>query len=540
MQNTLTYDYVIIGSGFGGSVSALRLVEKGYSVLVLEKGKYFEDQDFAKTNLQFWKYIWAPVIRSFGILQISILKGLMVLHGAGVGGGSLGYANVLEIPSEETFATPAWNDPLPWGERLRPHYETARRMLGAVRNPRLWKADQVMQSLADERGTGDSFRATEVGVYFGEEGQTVTDPFFEGEGPERTGCIQCGGCMVGCRHNAKNTLPKNYLYFAEKQGARVMAEAEVVDVRPITPTHIPDESGKGVSEYEVTFKSSTNWFGGSRHQVQARNVIFSAGVMGTMKLLLSLRDVKKSLPKLSSRLGDMVRTNSEALLGSIARRSDLDYSQGIAITSIFNADPITRVEPVRYPDGSSLMRLLSAPLIDLNAGVLVRVLKSLAWTIGHPIDFARAMLLPGWANRATILLVMQHADNRLRLRLGRSPYTLFTKGLTAQPEPGYEVHAQVAGSHELTRQYAARTDGVPMGSLGENLLNLPTTAHVLGGAPIGADAQQGVVDENFAIHNYPGLYIIDGSVVPANPGVNPSLTITALAEYAMSKVPEKK
>ena len=537
---TNIYDYVIIGSGFGGSVSAMRLTEKGYSVLVLEKGKRFEDKDFAKTNWQFWKYLWLPALRAHGILQISILKGVMVLHGAGVGGGSLGYANVLEVPTEETFATPAWNQRLKWGEVLRPHYETAKKMLGVARNPNLWKADHVLRQMADDICMGHTFRATDVGAYFGEPGVMVPDPYFGGEGPARAGCNHCGGCMVGCRHNAKNTLPKNYLYFAEKNGAEIKAEVEVMDVRPWSADHRPPivhglPSG---ARYVVTYQSSTSLI--KREQtVYARNVIFSAGVMGTMKLLLNLRDVKRSLPALSGRLGHMVRTNSEALLGSLARRSDINYSQGVAISSIYNHDEITRIEPVRYPNGSSLMRFLAAPMIDVDVSVPVRLLKFLGWALTHPLDFAKALILPGWAHNVTILLVMQHADNRMRFRIGRSAFTLFRRGLVAEEEPGYKIHAQVKGSHELTHEFARRTNGLALGSLGENSLGLPTTAHILGGAPIGGTAEEGVVNENFEVHNYEGLYIIDGSVMPANPGVNPSLTITALAEYAMNKIQKK-
>jgi cholesterol oxidase len=537
------YDYIIIGSGFGGSVSAMRLTEKGYSVLVVEKGKRFEDKDFAKSNWQFWKYLWLPALRAHGILQISVLKGVMVLHGVGVGGGSLGYANVLEVPTKETFATPAWNQIAQWGEVLRPHYETAKRMLGVARNPKLWKADHILKKMADETCMGHTFRTTDVGAYFGEAGVTVADPYFGGEGPARAGCTHCGGCMVGCRYNAKNTLPKNYLYFAEKNGAKVISESEVTDVRPLTI----DDGRKMVNglssmvasaRYEVTYQSSTSFFK-RKQTVNANNVIFSAGVMGTMKLLLKLRDIKKSLPKLSGKLGHMVRTNSEALLGSMARKSDINYSEGVSISSIYNHDEITRVEPVRYPDGSSLMRFLAAPLIDTDVRVPVRILKFLGWALTHPIDFAKALILPGWAHNVTILLVMQHTDNRMRFRMGRSGFTLFRKGLVAEEEPGYEIHAQVKGSHELTRDFAQRTIGVALGSLGENLLGLPTTAHILGGAPIGKDASEGVVNESFKVHNYEGLYIIDGSIMPANPGVNPSLTITALAEYAMSKIEKR-
>jgi len=536
------YDYVIIGSGFGGSVSAMRLTEKGYSVLVLEKGKRFEDKDFAKTNWQYWKYVWLPAIRAHGILQISILKGVMVLHGAGVGGGSLGYANVLEVPTDETFATPAWNQNLKWGEALRPHYETAKKMLGVARNPKLWKADLLLKQIAEERGMGHTFRATDVGSFFGEAGVTVPDPYFGGEGPDRAGCQHCGGCMVGCRHNAKNTLPKNYLYFAEKNGAKVVAEVEVTDVKPLTVDGgrstvygLPSDDAR----YAITYHDSTKLF--KRTQtVYAKNVIFSAGVLGTMKLLLKLRDVKKSLPNLSPRLGDMARTNSEALLGSIARNSDVNYSEGVSISSIFNADEVTRIEPVRYPDGSSLMRFLGAPLISDVTSVPRRILRSLTWIFQNPMDYLRAMALPGWAHNTTILLVMQNVDNYMKLRIGRGPLTLFRRGLVAERETDREINARVDAGHDVTREFSKRINGAALGSVTENVFNLPITAHILGGAPIGKDAEDGVINENFAVHNYEGMYIIDGSVMPANPGVNPSLTITALAEYAMSKVPNKK
>ena len=529
------YDFVIIGSGFGGSVSAMRLTEKGYSVLILEKGKRFRDQDFPKSNWQYWKYLWLPALRAHGILQISLLKGAMVLHGAGVGGGSLGYANVLEIPTVETFATPAWKMPVAWGKVLKPHYESARKMLGAARNPKLWKADELLRAMAEEAGMGATFRATDVGAYFGDAGVTITDPYFGGEGPARAGCRHCGACMVGCRYNAKNTLPKNYLYFAQRNGAKIVAESEVVNIHPVHPTSLSADAN-----YVVTYQTSTRFLKGLHRHACARNVILSGGVMGTLKLLLGLRDGKRSLPNLSPRLGDMVRTNSEALLGAVARRSDINYSEGVSISSIYNYDKITRVEPVRYPDGSSLMRFLAAPLIDTDVSVPVRILRFMGWAITHPLDYAKALLLPGWAHNVTILLVMQHADNRMRFRLGRSFFTLFRRGMVALPEPGYEIHAQVTGSHELTRAFAKRTDGIALGSIGENLLGLPTTAHILGGAPIGRNASEGVVDENFEVHNYPGMYIIDGSIMPANPGVNPSLTIAALAEYAMSKFPAKQ
>ncbi len=523
------YDYVIIGSGFGGSVSAMRLTEKGYSVLVIEQGKRYRDRDFGTTNWKIWKYLWLPALRCFGILQISILKGVMILHGRGVGGGSLGYANVLEVPSDEMFGNPSWQHLANWKEILRPHFETARHMLGVTRNPYQGKADEVLREIAETRGTADTFRATEVGVFFGPEKEEVPDPYFDGEGPPRNGCHFCGGCMVGCRYNAKNTLPKNYLFFAEKNGAEVLAESEVVDVAPI------QHAGLGM-RYEVVYRSSTAWPIKKQHSVKAGNVIFSAGVLGTLKLLFKCRDINRSLPNISQKLGELVRTNSEALMGIIHRNDAVDYSEGIAITSIVQADEVTRVEPVRYPDGSSVMRLISAPLIYARGGVLKRLTITAAAFLRHPIDLLRTHFLPGWARRGTILLVMQTVDNHMRLRFGRSGYTLFRPGLVAEPDAEKTIPARIEAAHEVTWAFSGKTNGIPMGSLGENILNLPTTAHILGGCSFGRDAAEGVVGLDCQIHNYPGLFVVDGSIMPANPGVNPSLTITALAEYAMSGI----
>jgi cholesterol oxidase len=538
------YDYVIIGSGFGGSVAAMRLTEKGYSVLVIEQGKRYRDHDFAETNWKVWKYLWMPVLRCFGIMQISILKGVMILHGRGVGGGSLGYANVLEVPSDEMFGNPSWQHLANWKEVLRPHYETAKRMLGVTRNPYQGKADEVLREIAETRGTAETFRATEVGVFFGPEKEEVPDPYFEGDGPIRQGCHFCGGCMIGCRYNAKNTLPKNYLYFAEKNGAEVLAEREVVDVVPldIPSGRTPNPSQlkrKDETRYEVFYRSSTAWPLKKHKTVKARNVVFSAGVLGTLKLLYKCRDINGSLPKISQKLGALVRTNSEALMGIIHRDDQVDYSEGIAITSIVQADEVTRVEPVRYPDGSSLMRLISAPLIYAKGGVLKRLAITAAAFIRHPIDSLRTHFLPGWARRGTILLVMQTVDNHMRLKFGRSGYTLFRRGLVAEPDAEKTIPARIEAAHEVTWAFSKKTGGIPMGSLGENILNLPTTAHILGGCSFGRDATEGVVGLDCQIHNYPGLYVVDGSIVPANPGVNPSLTITALAEYAMSGIPER-
>ncbi len=531
-----TYDYVIIGSGFGGSVSAMRLAEKGYRVLVLEKGKRFRDQDFAKRNWNIFKYLWLPVLRCFGILQMSFFRDIIVLHGTGVGGGSLGYANVLMPPADKMFENPAWKHLADWKSILQPHYLTAQKMLGVTPNPQLGPADEILKEVAGELGTAQTFRNTTVGVFFGEPGREGTDypdPFFGGEGPARTACQRCGGCMVGCRYNAKNTLVKNYLYFVEKWGVEILPQSEAIDLRPLPPGQ-PDQA-----RYEVFYQSSASWFKKSRQSLRTRHVILSAGTVGTLNLLFHCRDVSKTLPEISSRLGHLVRTNSESLLGVSARDLKTDYSQGVAITSIVQADEVTAIEPVRYPAGSSLMRFLSSPLIDTDDPVPVRLLKILAQTLTHPRDFLLTHVLPGWARRSTILLVMQTEDNRIRMNLGRSILTLFRPGLVSQPDPEHTIPNRIEIGYRIARAFASKNNGIPAGSVFEGLLNTPVTAHILGGCSFGVNVQEGVIGLDCQVHNYPGLYIVDGSIMPANPGINPSLTITALAEYAMSLVPGK-
>ncbi len=536
MAITTPYDFIIIGSGFGGSVSAMRLIEKGYSVLVLERGKRFDDEDFPKTNWNIWKYLWIPGLRCFGILEMTPFKDVLVLSGSGVGGGSLGYAIVLEQPTNELFTNPQWNRLIDWQKVLEPHYQKAKSMLGVTTNPCLWPADAILEQISDEMGTGHTFRPTEVGVFFGrpgQEGVEVEDPYFGGNGPRRAGCTHCGACMVGCRINAKNTLVKNYLYFAEKSGAEVWAECDARDVRPL-PAGQPDGA-----RYEVFYHKATRWLFKPEIRVRARNVIISAGSLGTLRLLFRCRDVTRSLPNLSLRLGDLVRTNSESLLGVSSRDGNVDYSKGIAIASIARVDPVTRVEPVRYPAGSSLIRLLSSPLIENGGNLLQRFFKTVVQVFRHPVDSLRAWILPGWAQHSTILLVMQTIDNHFHMRLGRGLFTLFRKNLVSEQEPGHTVPSQIDIGHQVTRRFAEMIDGIPAGSINEGLLNMGVTAHILGGCPIGRDDQQGVVGLDFQVLNYPGLFVIDGSIVPANPGVNPSLTITALAEYAMSLIPSR-
>ena len=526
------YDYVIIGSGFGGSVSAMRLSQKGYSVLVLEKGKRYNDPDFATTNWQVAKYLWAPVFRCFGILEITPFRDLVVMHGVGVGGGSLGYANVLMRPSDELFDNPSWKNLADWKTVLEPYYQLAEQMLGVTRNPRLWPADEIISDLARDFGTEKTFQPTNVGVFFGEPGkesQVIPDPYFGGEGPARQGCIHCGACMVGCRHNAKNTLAKNYLYFAEKWGARVIPESKVVDVQPLSANR---EDG---ARYVVMYHHSTRWFSRNGTGVKARNVVFSAGTLGTLNLLFRCRDVTRSLPRLSDKLGSMVRTNNEALLGSVAKNKKVDYSEGLAITSIFYADPITAIEPVRYPAGSSLMRFISGPLIEPGKPPIERFLESISRIILRPRDFFFTHIQSGWAERTTILLVMRTMDNHLHMKLGRTIFTFFRKGLVSTVDSEHTIPGGIDIGHEVAVRFARKTDGIAAGSINESLLDIPLTAHILGGCPIGRNDREGVVGLDCQVYNYPGLYVVDGSIMPANAGVNPSLTITALAEYAMDK-----
>ncbi len=535
-ENPQTYDFVIIGSGFGGSVSALRLTEKGYSTLVLERGKRYRDQDFARSNWNVWKYLWAPSLRCFGILQITPLPDVIVLHGSGVGGGSLGYANVLMQPSDRLFDNPSWKHLADWKALLLPHFDTARRMLGVTTNPRMWVSDQVLKDIAAELDASDTFRPTEVSVLFGKrekEGELIPDPFFGGEGPARNTCTHCGGCLVGCRYNAKNTLVKNYLYLAERWGAKIQAESQVTAVRPL-----PAVQADG-ARYEVQYHKSTGWFFKAGGVARARNVVFSAGALGTLRLLFRCRDELRTLPRISPRLGDMVRTNSEALLGATSRAAEPDYSRGVAITSIFQADEVTAIEPVRYPAGSSLMRFLAGPLVESGGNFASRLWRTLKKIFLRPADFFRSHIMPGWAQRTTILLVMQTEDNHIQARLGRHLFTLFRRGLVSSPSDNGGIPSKIDVGHQVVRDFARRIHAAPAGSINEGLLNIPMTAHILGGCPYGRDDQEGVVGLDNQVHNYPGLYVVDGATMPANPGVNPSLTITALAEYAMSQIPPK-
>lgn len=523
------YDFAVIGSGFGGSVSAMRLAEKGYRVVVLERGRRFEDHQLPRTNWQVWDYLWMPALRCYGILQMSLLQGALVLHGSGVGGGSLVYAGVLVEPDDGFFRSPAWGHLSDWRSLLRPHYDTARRMLGIQSNPKLWPADLALQTVAERLGQAQSFRPTQVGVFLGEPGLQVPDPYFEGQGPPRAGCTFCGGCMVGCRHNAKNTLPKNYLHFAQLRGAEILPRTQVTGIQPFA-----GQRADG-ARYALHWRRVG---GPGRGAFYAHNVVVAAGTLGTLQLLLQCRDRLRTLPRLSPRLGELVRTNSESFVGAWRRSGGPDQSQGLAITSIIRADADTQVEVVRFPDRSSLLYwLLSTPIFDSAGGPLRRTFGMLRAILRRPLNFLHSKLAPGLARRTVALMIMQTRDNRMRLRLGRSPWTFFRSGLVGEHDQRHRIPVNTDLGHRILREYAEQVGGEPSVSLTESLLGVPMTAHPLGGCTFGRTAEEGVIGLDFQVHNYPGLYVVDGSVVPANPGINPSLTITALAELAMSQVP---
>jgi cholesterol oxidase len=526
-----TYDFVVVGSGFGGSVSAMRLSEKGYRVLVLERGKRFGAQDFPKTNWNIFKYLWMPGLRCFGIQGLVFFDDMWVLNGSGVGGGSLVYACTLIKPGKAFFEADEWAGLADWEAELAPHYQTAERMLGVNENPRFWPADRILLDIARELGQEKTFEPTPVSIYFGEPGKIVPDPYFSGEGPDRAGCIHCGGCMVGCRHNAKNSLDKNYLYFAEKWGAEVRPEANVVDIRPLYGRR-PDNA-----RYEVVYERTTDWFFKRRRSIRARNVVVSAGVLGTIELLLKCRDQTGSLPKLSRQIGVRVRSNSEALMGVTAYEDAVDYSEGVAISSHFWIDEVTSVEPVRYSTGSSFMRNLTLPLIKMEGSFGKRLVELIVAGIQKPRNFLAVRLLPGWAQKNTVILVMQTVENRMHLKQGRSLWTLFRRGLVSERDKSLPIPAVIDAGRRVVDRFAEKVRGAPWSGINDILLNTPATAHVLGGCNIGEDETNGVVDVNHEAFNYPGLYIADGSVISANLGVNPSLTITAMTERAMSRIP---
>ena len=521
-KDTHDYDYIIIGSGFGGSVSALRLSEKGYRVLVIEKGKWYRQKDFARTTWNLPKIFWLPALRFFGIMKMTIFRHITILSGVGVGGGSLVYANTLPVPPEEFFSSGNWKGLANWKEELQPHYQTAYRMLGAAPNPFLDTGDHALQQLARDIGREDHFEPTKVAVFFGEPGKTVADPYFDGKGPERTGCNFCGGCMVGCRHNAKNTLDKNYLYLAQQLGAAIKAESEVFDVAPIGP---PDGSGG----YTVRFQSSTAFFK-KKQSLTARGVVFAGGVLGTVPLLLKLK--QSSLPGLSDRVGYGIRTNNESLIAITTVDKDKDLSKGVAISSILHTDQYSHLEPVRYSAGSGFWRLLVLPMA--HGGNTLSRLGKIAWDwLSRPLANLKVAFVDDWAKRTQTLLFMQTLDSTLRFQRG------WLGGMRSRLDKGPAPSAFIPEAESLAKQYGKLINGKPTSLALEPLLGIPSTAHILGGAVMGKDASEGVIDKDNRVFGYHNMLVCDGSMISANPGVNPSLSITAISERAMGKVEGK-
>lgn len=527
----MQYDFIIIGSGFGGSVSALRLVEKGYRVLILEKGRKFLPEDFPKSNWDLRRWMWLPKLGMHGLFKMTFLPHLTVAHGVGYGGGSLVYGNTLPIPAAPFFKDPSWAGLADWQSELAPYYATAKRMLGAVPNPHFTPIDQIFRKVASDIGRADSFRATDVAVYFGEPGKPVPDPYFGGEGPVRSGCIYCGGCMLGCRFGAKNSLDRNYLYLAEQRGLQVRTEAEAIHVAPLAGSEC-GENGYRVETLEGMAP------GRQRHSYEAAQVIFSGGVIGTVDLLLRLKEDPSGLPRLSERLGDYVRTNSESLIAVTSRNPELDLSSGIAISSIIHTDEHSHIEPCRYPSGSGFFRILAAPHVA-GGSLLERLTNLVGVIVKNPLAVLRAATVSDWAKKTSILLYMRTLEGYIRLRRGRALSTGFARGLTTELAEGPAPTAFIPEATDLAQRIAKEIDGFPQTIFTETLLGIPTTAHILGGCCMGDSAANGVIDKEHRVFGYKGLYVIDGSAMSANPGVNPSLTITAMAERAMNKIPAR-
>ncbi|HET7682268.1 MAG TPA: GMC family oxidoreductase [Marmoricola sp.] len=528
MMETFDYDVIVIGSGFGGSVSALRLTEKGYKVAVLEAGARFEDDDFAATSFDLKRYLFNPALGCYGIQRIDAVKDCLILAGAGVGGGSLVYANTLYEPLDPFYRDASWAHITDWKAELAPYYDQAKRMLGVTTYPHLTPSDEVMKQVADDMGVGDTFHPTPVGVLFSRpgqaEGERVADPYFGGKGPERKTCVNVGECMTGCRHNAKNTLVKNYLYLAEQNGAEVHPLTTVTRVRPL------EGGGYRVDARWTKAKLSRRT---AVKTFTAEQVIFAAAALGTQKLLHRLK-AEGDLPRLSDRLGELTRTNSESILGALAPDNSVDYSKGVAITSSWHPDEVTHIEPVRYGKGSNVMALMQTVLTD-GDGPEPRWrawLKELWAKRGEVLDLYD---LKHWSERTVIALVMQTLDNSITTFPKKTPFgwRLSSRQGHGQPNPTW-----IPKANEAVRRMADLLGGTPGGNIGEPF-NMPLTAHFIGGCTIGDSAETGVVDPFQRVYGHPGLHIADGSAISANLGVNPSLTITAQAERAMAFWPNR-
>lgn len=516
------FDYIIVGSGFGGSVSALRLSQKGYRVLVIEKGKRWKPEEFPESNWKLRKWLWLPVLSFRGIFKITIMRHVGILSGVGVGGGSLMYANTLPRPRETFFNSGSWSGLADWKKDMEAHYSEAERMLGANENPGLYDSDEALRAVAKRFGKSDQFEPTQVAVFFGEPEEEVPDPYFNGEGPRRSGCNFCGGCMTGCRYNAKNTLDKNYLYLAEKEGAEVLSEKMVIRIQTA-------DGGSGETGYRVLLKNSSGLLKRKR-TLTARGVILSGGVLGTVRLLLNMK--RRHLPNLSSKVGADIRTNNESLALIHSRQKEKDFSKGVAIGSIFPPDENSHIEPVRYASGSGFWKLLGVPMTH-GKTVVGRILK-LGWhLLSRPFSWLRIYMSKDFAKESVILLFMQHIDSTLRLKRG-------ALNLRSVLSTGKAPSAAMPLAKKLADATSEEVDGTPFIITSEAILGTPLTAHILGGCVIGKDAGEGVIDLNHQVFSYKNLYVCDGSAISANPGVNPALTITAMTERAMSKIPKKE
>jgi cholesterol oxidase len=530
----MDFDYIVIGSGFGGSVAALRLTEKGYRVAVMEMGLRWTPENLPKTNWQIRRWIWRPGLALHGFFNIEPFRHVLILHGCAVGGGSITYASTLPLPPEHVWDNGSWAGLTSWKAEMPGHYRTAQRMLGACENHLLGPADRMLKRAADAAGVGHTFYRTQVSVLEppeGEpEGQTCPDPYFGGEGPERTTCIGCGGCMMGCRYNAKNTLDKNYLYLAEKRGARVFPETRVVNVRPLNGS--PD----GNSGYEVRTEKSTAWVRRETRRFTCRSVVFAASALGTMDLLFRLKQ-NGSLPAVSDCLGQRVRTNAESLIGVRVPGSREDLSKGVAIGSGIYIDDHTHIQATRYPAGSDAMAVLTTLLTGDGSGsrrILSLIANLASSLLRHPIRTVRALHPFGFAREGQIFLCMQALDGHIDMRLGRPWFWPFHKVLMSH---GQRVPTYIPQANEFARMAARLAGGVAMSMVTEILFDVPTTAHIMGGCPMAGTRELGVVDSQHRVFGYKNMYVCDGSVIAANLGVNPSLTICALTERAMNFIP---
>ncbi len=539
MVNTqFDFDQVVIGSGFGGSVSALRLSEKGYSVLILEKGLRREDKDFPELNTDIKNYMWQPELGMFGTIDFSITRKANIIHGVGVGGGSQIYANVHLVPPDSAFESSAWTRiHKDWKQRLSPYYALAQRMLGTTKNPYTNVADETLKSVAEDIGRGDSWETVNTGVVFSStdhpEGSSVEDPYFNGDGPKRNTCNNCGSCIIGCRHNAKNTLMKNYLYFAERNGVEIRPESQVVRIEPL-----PGDGGvkDGSGGYELTVQQSTKRFFKHSYKIRCRGVVLSAGVMGTVPLLLKMRDQEKTLPNISAWLGQQVRTNSETLL--TANNLNQEVWEGPTITSMMAADDNTNVEINRFRKGSDATWYYM-PYVPLISGQgISRIFKWLGNTLLHPIKTLKVLNPVGKAKNSILFLVMQTTEAYIHFEWDRPWYRLFKRSITAVQKADDEpLGVNFPAAEDVAKRYSEKMGGEAGSALVEIVLGTPLTAHIMSGVAIGTDRETGVVDETGEVFGYKGLRVIDGSIIPGNLGVNPSLTITALSEYAMSQIP---